>query len=335
MIQRGVVIMTVKKTGTTDANTDSKNKEMQTKIISAQAKLVKISAEECKALCKTVGLVYLEGYEQRVIEHVISDETADRCGDIMRAKGVDTTNYMKNAVILFCHDRHDFPVGKSLKVWTKGKEVRSWGLYFDERVDPSGRADLAFRFISNGGMPAVSVGFISTKVNRPVTFEERVKLGLGRWGTEILEWELLEYSSCPVPCNPNALKKSMHSLSNKDMEILVEAKLIPDEIFEDFVKEMGDILSKGDFVSSTMKVFEKAENKDEGVKGPDDTVDPKENPYYKKLSTLEEKVDKLTSILEPLLNQKTSDVIPTPSSEPETKSNENVYDILTETIKLD
>jgi len=178
----------------------SRDKELligqkEEKAYSGAPKPVKMSVVDCKKLCKAVRLKYLDGYEERVVEHVISDETADRAGDILRAKGVDFVNYQKNPTILFAHNRETLPIGKSLKAWVEGKEVKSWGLYLDNRVDTSGWADLVFKMTVNGALPAVSVSFISKKINNPANPEEREKLGLGRWGVEVKEWELLEYSA--------------------------------------------------------------------------------------------------------------------------------------------
>ncbi len=213
---------------------DSKTKTEKQQRIKAAAKpsIVKMSSDECKALCKSVGLEYLEGYEKRVIEHVISDETSDRVGDIMRAKGVDIENYVKNPVILFVHNGRTFPIGKSLKVWSSGKKVLSWGLFFDDRVDKFGVSDNAFRYIKSGAMPAVSIGFIPKIVNYPATDEERKRLGLGKYGAEYKEWELTEYSACPVPCNPNALRRVLdeETLTGSNIKFLVENKMVPEEM---------------------------------------------------------------------------------------------------------
>jgi len=82
--------------GTNDVEkiVNTKSSEKQTRAFAAnKPKRVEMTVAECKRLCKSVGLEYLDGYEGRVVEHVISDETKDRYGDIVRAKGADLKNF--------------------------------------------------------------------------------------------------------------------------------------------------------------------------------------------------------------------------------------------------
>ena len=218
-----------------------KETELQVKAYSTnKPKRVQMTIDECRKLCKDAGLEYLDGYESRVVEHVISDETSDRYGDIVRAAGCDMKNYKKNPVILFAHDHSEFPIGNSVKVWVDKIEsnVKSWGLYFDDRIDPTGRSDASFKLISSGAMPACSIGFIPKKANRPTTKEDREKIGLGEYGIEYLQWELLEYSACSVPANPNALLNMVRdkSLVKKDCEAL--KGLFPDDFVDQLLKEV-------------------------------------------------------------------------------------------------
>ncbi len=222
-----------------------KETEKQVKAFSNKPKRVQVSIDDCKKLCKDAGLEYLDGYESRVVEHVISDETADRYGDIVRAAGADLKNYKKNPVILFAHEHSGFPIGNSVKVWgdKAEKKVKSWGLYFDDRIDPTGRADACFKLISAGAMPACSIGFLPTKANRPNTKEERAQIGLGEYGTEFTAWELLEYSACSVPANPNALLNMVKdkSLTKKDcVAIKSIGSIIKDDFADELIKNVID-----------------------------------------------------------------------------------------------
>ena len=129
---------------------------------------VTMTAEKCRKLCDEVGLEYLEGYESRVIEHTITDASQDRYGDVVSPKGVDfKTNYAKNPTIQYSHDYKSPPIGKSIKIWFDKKEdnVKSYGLYFDNRVDSSGFAGMIFNFIASNAMPACSIGFVPKEGN--------------------------------------------------------------------------------------------------------------------------------------------------------------------------
>lgn len=186
---------------------------------------VKLSAGDCQALCKLIGLTYLKGYESRVLEYTITNETPDRYGDIVRAAGVDLTNFKREPVVHLAHDTHRFPVANSLKTWydPNSKAVKSWALFADDRVDRDGLSETAFRFASNGFMKGASVGFLPKDAYSPVDNEEREAIGLGEHGKEYKTCELLEYSICSVPCNPDALTQMSRSLKS----------------YEALIKEMG------------------------------------------------------------------------------------------------
>jgi hypothetical protein len=69
-----------------------------------------------------------------------------------------------------------------------------------------------------------------TKACKPNTPEERNKLGLGEWGVEYLEADMLEWSPCTVPANPNALQAAMKSFN-------AEATPIDRSVFDLISKE--------------------------------------------------------------------------------------------------
>lgn len=210
-------------------------------------KRVTVAIEECRKLCAAVGLDYLSGYEGRVVEHVITDETVDRYGDIIRAKGVDyKTNYKKNPTIQNAHDYKSPPIGKSIKIWYDKEEsnVKSWGLYYDDRIDKTGISDVIFKFIVAGAMPACSVGFVPLETSRPTSKEEREEIGLGDYGVEYLKIDLLEYSPCSIGANPNTLQNTIVDSIRKGVftkdncRAIAENKFVPDDFFDEFIKEV-------------------------------------------------------------------------------------------------
>jgi len=179
-------------------------------------KRINLSAVDCKALCGLCGLEYLDGYETRVLEYIISNETPDRYGDIVRASGIDLSNYKREPVIHLSHDTHKFPVANSIKVWydSQAKAVKAWALFADDRVDRTGLSDTAFRFCSSGFMKGASVGFLPRDSYTPKSEEEREEIGLGEQGREYKECELLEWSVCSVPCNPDALTQMSRTIKS-------------------------------------------------------------------------------------------------------------------------
>lgn len=213
-----------------------KAKQHQIKVFSNRPKILNISKEECEKLCKNIGLEYLSGYESRVLEYTITDETTDRYGDIVRAKGGDVKDYRKNPVVLFAHSYSDFPIGNTVNLWRDNQSWKAWALFFDDRVDPSQRSDIAYRFASSGGMRGCSIGFIPLQTKRPKDDEERSKIGLGEVGVEFLKWSLLEFSGCSVPANPNALRESLKSknlFTEKHTEKILDDQEFFKNVFSD------------------------------------------------------------------------------------------------------
>lgn len=214
-----------------------------------------ITAEELKKLCKARnGFEYLDGYEHRVRQYTITDETVDRYGDVVKAKGVNFENFRKNPVVQFAHDYSQLPIGISVKEWfdKAANVVRSIAVFFDDRVDTSGRSDLIFRFIQSNGMRACSIGFNPTAWVDPDD-KQRTELGMGKYGVLYTAWDLMEFSPVPVPANPNALtdayrksfdatfRKSVKDglFREKDVEVLRKFPLFETSILDAFIKELG------------------------------------------------------------------------------------------------
>ena len=161
-----------------------------------------------------------EETEERVVQFTISKEVEDRDGDIIRATGIDLTNFNKNPVFLLCHNSHDLPVGKVTKVWVEGKSVKAT-VYFptlDElSSDPNNASekarlvDFVFHCYKTGMLNAVSVGFI------PLEWTETER------GYDIQKWELLEFSAVPVPANQDAIVEAVKSFE------------LPEELAKDFL----------------------------------------------------------------------------------------------------
>lgn len=137
--------------------------------------------------------------EEDPLEFILSDETPDRYGDIIEAKGWQLSNFKKNPIALFGHD-NDFPIGTWEKVRVVGQELRA-------RLVPalkgtSQRIDEIVSLIEQRILRAASVGF------KPLASEP---LDNGK-GYRYTRQELLETSIVSVPANPAALAvaKSMH-----------------------------------------------------------------------------------------------------------------------------
>lgn len=145
--------------------------------------------------------------EEKSIVHVISVETSDRYGDIVRADGMDKSHYEKNPVVLYGHDSRGFPVGKSL--WQKkttlpnGKKAIIAKTKFADTED----GDTTYKLWKDGFLNAASIGFM------PKTYDAMIENN--RFiGYDIKEWELLEYSIVPIPANQEALRLELEKMGD-------------------------------------------------------------------------------------------------------------------------
>jgi hypothetical protein len=152
-----------------------------------------------------------EDIGERSVLFTISKEVQDRDGDILRANGVDFTNYMKNPVFLSFHNSREFPLGKVKKFWVEGDEVKAI-VYFptveELSTDPTQASekaklvDFTYHCYKTGMLNAVSVGFI------PLEWTETKE------GYDITKWELLEFSAVAVPANQDAIAQAVKSFGN-------------------------------------------------------------------------------------------------------------------------
>lgn len=162
--------------------------------------------------------VNTEEIGERTVRFTISKEVTDRDGDILRANGVDFTNYMKNPVFLGFHNSRDFPLGKVVKFWVEGNSVKA-DVYFPtlkelssdmNNVSEKARLiDFCFHCYKTGMLNAVSVGFI------PLEWVETEN------GFDILKWELLEFSAVAVPANQDAIAEAVKSFGDEFAKGLV------------------------------------------------------------------------------------------------------------------
>ena len=159
---------------------------------------------------KDVSII-TEDLGDRSVQFTISKEVVDRDGDILRASGVDFSNYMKNPVFLSFHNSREFPLGKVTKFWVEGNEVKAI-VYFptleelssnpEQASEKAKLVDFTYHCYKTGMLNAVSVGFI------PIEWIETDN------GYDILKWELLEFSAVAVPANQDAIAQAVKSFGN-------------------------------------------------------------------------------------------------------------------------
>lgn len=122
----------------------------------------------------------------------ISTNDVDRYNDILVPEGADVSAYERNPVVLFGHDIHALPIGRTehLRI-VPGKGITA-DFSFLTGDDFASRVKNAFdQKVLNGA----SVGFLPKK-------SEPIKGG----GLRYTQWELLEWSLVTVPANSAAVR---------------------------------------------------------------------------------------------------------------------------------
>lgn len=159
-------------------------------------------------IIKTGELRAVEGLGEREYEFVISNESVDRHGTVVRAEGLRFDDYEKNPVVAYNHltwtSDPDTIIGTS-KVWKEGAQTIA-----RLTLEPEGEnaiADKVAKKLENGTLRAASIGFMAEA---------------GHWGAErdgedpnvyyFDRASLHEWSVVSVPSNKEALKRSDESV---------------------------------------------------------------------------------------------------------------------------
>lgn len=143
---------------------------------------------------------------------VISDESVDRQGEVIKQDGWDLENFKKNPVILFGHDSWELPVGKAVDIYTEGDKTYATIEFAVEIYD---KAKTIWEMVKAGILNTVSVGFMNMEYVDGDNYEN----------VELTKNELLEISIVPIPANPNAIVLAARDglISKKDATFLAKA----------------------------------------------------------------------------------------------------------------
>jgi HK97 family phage prohead protease len=135
---------------------------------------------------------------------VISTGIVDRDFDTINQAGWHLDAYQKNPVVLWAHDSFSLPIGKAVDLVADGARLSSAVRFLPSGYgEASDFADTVYRLSRDGWLSATSVGF------RPLAWdfsEDEARGGDSWWpGIDFHEQELMEFSLCCVPANPEAL----------------------------------------------------------------------------------------------------------------------------------
>lgn len=140
-------------------------------------------------------IIHKEVAERDGLDFVLSDDTLDRYGDIIDAKGWDLRNFKKNPIALFGHSG-SFPIGNWTNIRIEGNKLIATLKLAAKGT--SARIDELISLVEQGVLRAVSVGF------RPLE-SEPIDPKKPYGGQRYTKSELLETSLVSVPANPAAL----------------------------------------------------------------------------------------------------------------------------------
>ena len=130
--------------------------------------------------------------EAGAVSFIMSDDSVDRMGDVVKQDGWVLDSFKKNPVLLWAHDYTLPPVGKVGACVVEGGKLKAKAVEFIDR-ELSEFAWSIGQMYRKGFLNAVSVGFAPQEFAPCET------------GFEFKRQELLELSAVPVPANANAL----------------------------------------------------------------------------------------------------------------------------------
>lgn len=238
--------------------------------------------EKGKSNKKDISVI-TEDIGERTVRFTISKEVVDRDGDILRASGVDFTNYMKNPVFLSFHNSREFPLGKVVKFWVEGNSVKA-DVYFptieelssnpEQASEKAKLVDFTYHCYKTGMLNAVSVGFI------PIEWKET------KDGWDILKWELLEFSAVAVPANQDAIAEAVKSFGGDFAKAFVTEEKSGRKISAETRAVLDKIKACGDKLEECQKTLKRCGDELKSLLAelddvPDDKPEEEENPEPK------------------------------------------------------
>lgn len=158
-----------------------------------------ISVSMCQRKEKAMELRHTKGTQSKddPFEFIMSDESVDRMGDVIKADGWELNDFKRNPIALWGHN-HAMPVGTWENVRVEGKKLI--GRLKMAAEGTSAEIDTLRRLIEQRIIKAVSVGFA------PIEQEPMDEKSDPFWGPfKFIKQALHECSLVSVPANPNAL----------------------------------------------------------------------------------------------------------------------------------
>ena len=220
-----------------------------------------------------------------ILEAVIATDSKDRHGERLSMKGLDTSKYEANPVVLWGHDYNKPPIGKTLSLTKRaGKLIAKIKFAIDEDEF----AHKVYKLYKGGYMKAFSIGFIPLEMD----------------GDMYTKSEMIEHSAVPVPANSEALALAISKglINKKDVSELVELKKGDNSmlVLKEILAKKPEDLSGEERAFLIESVAELTEAQKAVYKDilPVEVKEEEEDDSSAELKSLSEKVEKLTKALD-------------------------------------
>jgi hypothetical protein len=179
--------------------------------------------------------------KEGIISAIVSTESVDRDGDIIRQDGWDLRHFKAHPVLLSSHNYRGLTnqIGEWTSMEVVGKELVGEARYYIGQGNPE--ADWGF-FLAGRDKAAFSVGFM------PDMTQAKEMQGDGKTSYEFKAQELLEVSQVTVPSN----RQSLQAMKGIGL----------DPVMERLVDEVLDVIEPEDNILPQLDVTDKAEDHD-------------------------------------------------------------------------
>ena len=199
----------------------------------------------------------------RTVIATISTSAIDRDNEVVLPKGLVKQQFNGNPVVLYCHDTSTLPIGKCL--WIKSTNDSVIAKY------QLGKTDVCNDILSlmqDGILRAHSVGFQSLESSPPS--QEEIKANPSWADVRMVhrKWNLLEFSLCPIPCNPEALAIAVSKSYHPETLAFLGEQFAPRPDCWEWREEPEPVEVKAVEVTPEVKVEEKPTPVPTGPTGP-------------------------------------------------------------------
>jgi HK97 family phage major capsid protein/HK97 family phage prohead protease len=150
----------------------------------------------------SIGAV-VKNLGEGLLEAVVASNRRDRHGEILDIQGLNISEYKKDPVVLWAHDYTQPPIGRAESIKKVGDKLITKIKF---AINESEFARKIYALYKGKFLNAFSIGFIPLEID----------------GDTYTKSEMIEFSSVPIPANPDALALAMSKgiINQSDLQII-------------------------------------------------------------------------------------------------------------------